>query len=74
MNLIRTSIDQYLPDSPESRLRGDTHSPEISATSPKESTEPFMNMLFSGWNPDLPDPAVLDHLCVFMRIFLPHSF
>lgn len=46
--------------SPESRLRLSTRSPEVATTSPKEN-EPFMDLLFSGWNPDLPDPAVLDH-------------
>lgn len=27
----------------------------------KIKTDPFMDLLFSGWNPDLPEPAVLGH-------------
>lgn len=23
--------------------------------------DPFMDLLFSGWNPDLPDPGTLNH-------------
>ena len=53
-------------ESPELRFRGSTHSPELHIVSPKDSSDPFMTLLFSGWNPDLPDPPVLDHLCVLI--------
>ncbi|KAF7966072.1 hypothetical protein HWV62_40230 [Athelia sp. TMB] len=59
--------NNYNSGSPESRLRLSTRSPEVTTNSAKE-TEPFMDLLFSGWNPDLPDPAVLDHyIDVFFR-------
>ncbi|KIM85323.1 hypothetical protein PILCRDRAFT_817327 [Piloderma croceum F 1598] len=54
--------------SPDIRFRGSTHSPELHIVSPKESSDPFMTLLFSGRNPDLPDPPVLDHFIdVFFR-------
>jgi hypothetical protein len=58
----RASLERFIPDSPELRFRGTTDSPELRAVSPKDSSEPFMTLLFSGWNQDLPDPPVLDHL------------
>ena len=54
-------------NSPDLRFRGSTHSPELHTVSPKDSSDPFMALLFSGWNPDLPDPPVLDHLYVLIR-------
>jgi hypothetical protein len=61
----RASLERFIPpDSPEIRFRSSTHSPELRTVSPKDSPDPFMTLLFSGWNPDLPDPPVLDHLCV----------
>jgi hypothetical protein len=61
----RASLERFNPpDSPELRLRGSTHSPELHTVSLKDNSDPFMTLLFSGWNPDLPDPPVLDHLCV----------
>jgi len=60
----RASLVRFPPNSPELRVRGSTHSPELRSISPKERLDPFMTLLFSGWNPDLPDPPVLDHLCV----------
>lgn len=53
MNLIT-------PDSPQQQVRSDSGSPELT-TAPKPGTDPFMDLLFSGWNPDLPDPNTLDH-------------
>jgi hypothetical protein len=38
----------------------DTAQPE--SRTENDSPQPFLNILFSGWNPDLPDPGVLMHL------------
>jgi hypothetical protein len=54
MNLIA-------PDSPGTRFRSASRSPELQDISPKSNSDPFMDLLFSGWNPDLPDPATLNH-------------
>lgn len=54
MNLIA-------PDSPGTRFRSASGSPELQDISAKSNSDPFMDLLFSGWNPDLPDPATLNH-------------
>ncbi|KAF8168009.1 hypothetical protein B0H34DRAFT_814905 [Crassisporium funariophilum] len=62
MNLIAPD------DSPETRFRSSSGSPELQNVSVKSNPDPFMDLLFSGWNPDLPDPATLDHyIDVFFR-------
>ena len=43
--------------SPDSRYRSESSSPQINA----KGSDPFMDLLFSGWNPDLPDPILLHH-------------
>lgn len=48
------------PESPERRFRTTSGSPELQSVSLK-SSDPFMDLLFSGWNPDLPDPNILNH-------------
>ncbi|KAI0348501.1 hypothetical protein BDW22DRAFT_1320720 [Trametopsis cervina] len=54
--------------SPESQLRGSTGSPEILHVSTNASDPLIMDMLFSGWDPDLPGPDVLNHyIDVFFR-------
>ncbi|KAK0465077.1 uncharacterized protein EV420DRAFT_937214 [Desarmillaria tabescens] len=61
MNLIST-------DSPESRFRSESGSPQLLPVASKLPTDPFMELLFTGWNPDLPDPATLNHyIDVFFR-------
>ncbi|KAF5312502.1 hypothetical protein D9619_003254 [Psilocybe cf. subviscida] len=56
------------PDSPETRFRSPTTSPEIVHSGDKSNSKAFMDLLFSGWNPDLPDPATLNHyIDVFFR-------
>ncbi|KAF9069139.1 hypothetical protein BDP27DRAFT_1522180 [Rhodocollybia butyracea] len=43
--------------------RNESSSPDLSTNG-----DPFMELLFSGWNPDLPDPATLNHYIeVFFR-------
>jgi len=54
MNLIA-------PDSPETRFRSASRSPELQNVNVQSNPDPFMDLLFSGWNPDLPDPATLNH-------------
>ncbi|KAF9015259.1 hypothetical protein BDQ17DRAFT_1340748 [Cyathus striatus] len=61
MNLIGS-------ESPELRFRSESGSPELLNSGRKSSNDPFMDLLFSGWNPDLPDPATLNHyIDIFFR-------
>lgn len=48
-------------DSPETRLRSQSDSPEMSGMRGRSGPDVFMDLLFSGWNTDLPDPLVLNH-------------
>lgn len=47
--------------SPEAQLRGSTGSPEALHINTGASDPLMMEMLFSGWDPDLPAPDVLNH-------------
>ncbi|KAF8912753.1 hypothetical protein CPB84DRAFT_1885361 [Gymnopilus junonius] len=63
LNLM-TLID---PDTPDSRFRSSL-SPELQNVNVRSNADQFMDLLFSGWNPDLPDPATLNHyIDVFFR-------
>ncbi|KDR85087.1 hypothetical protein GALMADRAFT_233700 [Galerina marginata CBS 339.88] len=63
-----TLMNLIAPESPESRFRSTSGSPELQNVSIKSGSDPFMDLLFSGWNPDLPDPATLNHyIDVFFR-------
>lgn len=55
-----TMMNLITPDSPQQQIRSDSGSPELTAAS-KPGSDPFMDLLFSGWNPDLPDPNTLNH-------------
>lgn len=56
------SANSVSADSPDSQLRGSTSSPEIlQATNGHVGDTIIMDMLFSGWDPDLPEPEVLNH-------------
>ena len=46
------------PEAPKARRR--TGSPEL-YTGNKPSPDPFLDLLFLGWNSDLPDPGTLNH-------------
>lgn len=49
-------------ESPGSQIRGSTGSPEMLQTTGTQGGDNLvMDMLFSGWDPDLPDPEVLNH-------------
>ncbi|KAF8898643.1 hypothetical protein BD779DRAFT_26545 [Infundibulicybe gibba] len=53
--------------SPETRFRGETDSPELHNVN-KSAPDPLMDLLYMGWNPDLPDPTTLNHyIDVFFR-------
>lgn len=64
-------VNLITPESPETRFKHISSSPDTNgATSGghardgdqnEDSSDPLMGLLFSGWNPDLPDPAVLNH-------------
>lgn len=47
------------PDSDDGRLE-DSASPDPSTSKKGGESDPFMDLLFSGWNPDLPDPTRLN--------------
>ncbi|KAK7694814.1 hypothetical protein QCA50_002002 [Cerrena zonata] len=66
--LPQASLDmgtkQFSTSSPESLYRGSTGSPELRQPAGASGGE----MLFSGWDPDLPNPDVLNHyIDVFFR-------
>ncbi|EGO27168.1 hypothetical protein SERLADRAFT_366694 [Serpula lacrymans var. lacrymans S7.9] len=46
---------------PEVGYRNEKNSPEVLGIGSKSNADSFMDLLFSGWNPDLPEPHVLDH-------------
>ena len=48
-------VDTTASESPESRFRSISGSPGL------KPSDPFMDLLFSGWDPDLPDPNTLNH-------------
>lgn len=47
----------------EARFRSESDSPKLHSGHSKTASggDPFMELLFSGWNPDLPDPSTLNH-------------
>lgn len=52
------------PKNPESHIRSPTRTPEnVLNTNVLHgpAVDPFMDLLFLGWNSDLPDPATLNH-------------
>ncbi|KAF5377434.1 hypothetical protein D9615_005321 [Tricholomella constricta] len=56
------------PESPESRFRSQSRTPEntLANKQPGTAIDPLMDLLFLGWNSDLPDPAALNH---YIEIF-----
>lgn len=46
--------------SPDAHMRSESGSPEL-RTGKSKAPDPFMDLLFLGWNPDLPDPQTLNH-------------
>jgi hypothetical protein len=64
ISLPQASLDvmnmNLLSESPGPRYRSGSDSPQIPGLSSKGS-DLFMDLLFSGWNPDLPDPVLLHH-------------
>ncbi|KAJ7181742.1 hypothetical protein C8R43DRAFT_970241 [Mycena crocata] len=47
--------------SPEPDFRSESGSPDLRTIASQNSPDPLMDLLFLGWNPDLPDPATLSH-------------
>jgi hypothetical protein len=47
-------------DNAVSRFRSESNSPEF-AGAYFRSSDPLLELIFSGWNPDLPDPPILEH-------------
>ena len=63
--VIRPFLERFISThTSENSFRGDSNSPELRPATQKDDSDPFMTLLFSGWNPDLPDPPVLNHLYV----------
>ncbi|KAJ7254029.1 hypothetical protein B0H12DRAFT_1202366 [Mycena haematopus] len=54
MNLIS-------PDTSDTRFRSESGSPDLRTIASQNNPDPLMDLLFLGWNPDLPDPATLNH-------------
>lgn len=48
-------------DSPDSQMRASTSSPEMLQGSSNRGTDPLMDMLYVGWDHDLPEPEHLSH-------------
>ncbi len=46
-------------NSPDSQFRGSTGSPEL--RQPSSHSDAFLDILYPGWDPDLPNPDVLEH-------------
>lgn len=42
-------------------LRSESKSPDAHSAKGNGTSESFMDLLFLGWNPDLPDPQALNH-------------
>ncbi|KAI0830703.1 hypothetical protein BC628DRAFT_1312698 [Trametes gibbosa] len=59
------AVHQLSPDSTGSLQRGSTSSPELRHGN-QVVPDPLMDLLFAGWDPDLPDPDTLDH---YIEIF-----
>jgi hypothetical protein len=53
-------VDIIAPEGSETPFCNTGGSPELQGVSLKPS-DPFMDLLFSGWDPDLPDPNTLNH-------------
>lgn len=49
--------------SPDMSFHNGSDSPDI-GLSKSSGADPFMDLLFLGWNTDLPDPTTLNHLFV----------
>ncbi|KAJ6575202.1 hypothetical protein B0H19DRAFT_1127645 [Mycena capillaripes] len=54
MNLIS-------PEASDSHFRSESGSPDLRTIASQSSPDPLMDLLFLGWNPDLPDPTTLNH-------------
>ncbi|KAI0673525.1 hypothetical protein C8Q78DRAFT_969110 [Trametes maxima] len=54
-------VAQLSPDSTGSLQRGSTSSPELHQSNHHPMPDPLMDLLFAGWDMDLPNPDTLDH-------------
>jgi hypothetical protein len=54
MNLIS-------PEASDTQFRSESGSPDLRTIASQGSPDPLMDLLFLGWNPDLPDPTTLNH-------------
>ncbi|OJT03012.1 hypothetical protein TRAPUB_6355 [Trametes pubescens] len=56
------AVHHLSPDSTGSMARNSTSSPELRHGNQQHvMPDPLLDMLFAGWDPDLPDPDTLDH-------------
>ena len=51
--------DTITPESLEAQFRSTSGSPEFQNS--LKPSDAFVDLLFSGWDPDLPDPDTLNH-------------
>ncbi|KAJ7597133.1 hypothetical protein C8J56DRAFT_1159103 [Mycena floridula] len=49
-----------VPENTDTRIRSESDSPDL-RTAVSKNSDTFMDLLFLGWNPDLPDPSSLNH-------------
>lgn len=42
-------------------LRQDSISPELQGVTDRSSADALLELIYSGWNPDLPEPHILNH-------------
>jgi hypothetical protein len=45
----------------DSDHRNNSNSPELYEVQHKSSTDTILEIIYSGWNPDLPERSVLEH-------------
>lgn len=60
--VLPNAPDQLQGTSPISSLHSTTSSPDAHMLSSKLSPSPGRELLISGWNQDLPEPSLLNHL------------
>jgi hypothetical protein len=46
---------------PSSKTTSQLGSPGMVSAQPGHQSDPLSGLIYSGWNPDLPEPSVLDH-------------
>ena len=56
-----TPLLQNAKDGSELALRQSCISPELHEVTDRSSADTLLELIYSGWNPDLPEPQILNH-------------